>query len=106
MNNNNNTPRFQYASCRIFCKRYVLPDAYLLAVAGSAIKAWQQSRPLRSKNQLSVQRNAHDALVVIGFCRRTVVFHGDKQRVRFAIRLISLVLTMWMRSPLKKDIVI
>ncbi|OWC46884.1 hypothetical protein A8G02_26375, partial [Escherichia coli] len=76
------------------------------AVAGSAIKAWQQSRPLRSKNQLSVQRNAHDALVVIGFCRRTVVFHGDKQRVRFAIRLISLVLTMWMRSPLKKDIVI
>lgn len=48
-----------------------------------------------------MQRNAHDALVVIGFCRRTVVFHGDKQRVRFAIRLISLVLTMWMRSPLK-----
>lgn len=43
--------------------------------------------------------------VVIGFCRRTVVFHGDKQRVRFAIRLIP-VPTMWMRSPLKKDIVI
>ncbi|EES4900924.1 hypothetical protein CCZ08_25765 [Escherichia coli] len=35
-----------------------------------------------------MQRNAHDALVVIGFCRLTVVFHGDKQRVRFAIRLI------------------